>query len=179
MENIKGKKTGEKSQVIFDNNTVTDPNLICEMFNKYFLDSIKTIIDTVKTNIQADNIDPLLHVETAANRFTNCKRLTMTYLKEIINLIPNKNSSMDDISIKILKLSFEVIGNRLLDTLDVSLSEGSVPDKWKISTVIPIEKVVNTVKAEEFRPINMLPSYEKVLEIVVKEELLDFIENNK
>lgn len=177
-EIVKGKKTEDKSHIIFENNIVTDPNLICEMFNKYFLDSIKTIINTVKMNIQVDNIDPLCHVETAANKFTNFKRLTMAHLKDIINSIPNKNSSTDDISIKILKLSFEVVGNRLLDILNTSLSEGSVPDKWKISTVIPIEKVVNTFKAEEFRPINMLPSYEKVLEIVVKEELLDFIENN-
>ena len=47
-----------------------------------------------------------------------------------------------------------------------------VPEIWKISTVVPIEKIKNTTRPEELRPINTLPSDEKILESIVKEQLL-------
>jgi hypothetical protein len=44
--------------------------------------------------------------------------------------------------------------------------------------VIPIPKVANTKKCEEFRPINMLSNLEKILEIVVKEQLVQYLDEN-
>jgi hypothetical protein len=52
------------------------------------------------------------------------------------------------------------------------------PSAFKTSTVIPIQKVPNTIKSEEFRPINMLPVYEKTMECIVKEQLSAFFEAN-
>ena len=43
---------------------------------------------------------------------------------------------------------------------------------------MPIEKIDNTILYNEFRPINILPPYKKLLEIIVKEQLLVFIEVN-
>jgi hypothetical protein len=39
-------------------------------------------------------------------------------------------------------------------------------------------KVKGTIKCEEFRPINMLLLEEKIIEHIVKEQLLAFVENN-
>jgi hypothetical protein len=44
--------------------------------------------------------------------------------------------------------------------------------------VIPIQKVSKTMKSDEFRPINMLPVYEKAMESVVKDQLSAFIDEN-
>jgi hypothetical protein len=33
------------------------------------------------------------------------------------------------------------------------------PEKWKKSTIVPIQKVSGTKKLQEFRPINILPAY--------------------
>lgn len=60
-----------------------------------------------------------------------------------------------------------------------SLEKGIFPESWKTSTVIPIPKVTNTKRAAEFRPINKLPTYEKILEEIVKKQLNEFIETNK
>jgi len=48
------------------------------------------------------------------------------------------------------------------------LQESVVPERWKEATVIPIPKVMGTIRVNEFRPINKLPIYEKVLEMVVQ-----------
>ena len=49
------------------------------------------------------------------------------------------------------------------------------PEIWKISAVVPIEKIINTTRPEELRSINTLPSDEKILESIVKEQLLEYL----
>lgn len=41
---------------------------------------------------------------------------------------------------------------------------------------MPTPKVPGTIKCNEFRPVNMLPTYEKVLEAVIKEQLENYVE---
>ena len=65
----------------------------------------------------------------------------------------------------------ELVGNILLEIINKSLETGIFPDNWKESMVTPIENVKNTNKCEEYRPINSLKTFEKVLEIVVKQQL--------
>lgn len=54
---------------------------------------------------------------------------------------------------------------------------GEFPSSWKKSLVVPLPKVAQSKRPEDRRPINMLPLYEKVLELVVKEQLCEFLEN--
>jgi hypothetical protein len=53
------------------------------------------------------------------------------------------------------------------------------PEKWKKSTIVPIQKVSGTKKLQKFRPINILPAYEKVLEPAVKTQFMNYLERNK
>jgi len=43
---------------------------------------------------------------------------------------------------------------------------------------MPIPKIDKAKKANEYRPINVLPTFEKVLELVVKEQLEMYLETN-
>ena len=55
---------------------------------------------------------------------------------------------------KILKSSFQRIGDRYLQLINDSLNTGTFPQNWKKSTVIPIEKKWNTILCgEKFRPL--------------------------
>ena len=65
-----------------------------------------------------------------------------------------------------------------MDVINCSLDTGTVPQNWKKSTVVPVEKITNTILCNEHRPLNMLPPYEKLLEIIVKDQLLEYIENS-
>lgn len=73
---------------------------------------------------------------------------------------------------------YATIGQIILNLINTSLDTGKVPSQLKISTIVPIQKVNNTIKSEEFRPVNTLPSIEKVLELVVYEQLLEHVNNN-
>lgn len=59
-----------------------------------------------------------------------------------------------------------------------SLLFGVFPSLLKQSPVVPIRKVAGTVKLNEYRPINMLPCFEKLMEKVVFQQLNEFIEQN-
>jgi UDP-glucose 6-dehydrogenase len=54
-----------------------------------------------------------------------------------------------------------------VDIINQSFDEGVFPSAFK--TVIPIQKMPKIIKSDEFRPINMLPVYEKAMESVVKD----------
>lgn len=54
-----------------------------------------------------------------------------------------------------------------------------IPEQWKLSNIIPIQKIKNTIKAEEFRPINTLPPDEKIIEKYVKAQLVEYIYDNE
>lgn len=60
----------------------------------------------------------------------------------------------------------------------LSVKEGVFPACWKESMVIPIEKVKNTRRCEEFRPVNMITIESKILEKVVHTQLEEYLEKN-
>lgn len=61
--------------------------------------------------------------------------------------------------------SFEVIENRCINIVNDPLRYGIFLEKWKFTRIVQIE---NSNLAEEFRPINTVLSYEKILELAVK-----------
>ncbi|CAL1671997.1 unnamed protein product [Lasius platythorax] len=77
-----------------------------------------------------------------------------------------------------MKLVVKAAGEKICEVLNKSLEEGMFPTGWKEAIVVPIPKVRGTIKVEEFRPINKLPVYEKVLEIVVYKQLIEYLEKN-
>ncbi|XP_044598259.1 uncharacterized protein LOC123274623, partial [Cotesia glomerata] len=70
--------------------------------------------------------------------------------------------------------SFEEVTMAQVDKIIQNL-DWIMPDKWKISTVIPIQKIKDSCKAEDLRPINTLPIMEQILEQLVKDQLEKFI----
>jgi hypothetical protein len=72
----------------------------------------------------------------------------------------------------------EFIKDWFLEIINASLVTGQFPNSWKTSIVIPIPKVQNMKKCEEFRPINKLPIYENNLENIVKDQFMHYCKKN-
>lgn len=54
-----------------------------------------------------------------------------------------------------------------------------MPRQFKISTIIPISKLKNTIRAEEIRHINVLLAIERILKIAVYNQIEEYFSNNK
>lgn len=78
-----------------------------------------------------------------------------------------------------MKKVVSVAGPKICYIMNRSLEEGIFLSEWKEAIVVPIPKVQRTKKIEELRPINKLPIYEKILEIVVHNQLVSYLEVNK
>ena len=70
-----------------------------------------------------------------------------------------------------------MIGEQILSIINESLVTGVFPMLWKASKVITIPKVAvaGAVHADEFRPINIIHIFQMILELVVKNQLMNFL----
>lgn len=160
----------------FDNIETEDEETIALKFNFYFLKSIDEIVSDIKRSHEIEHTINLIDRKVLFPTFT---KIELSELKQIVKSLKNTAGVEDGISVEILKNALAVIGNRLLDVINASLESGIFPSAWKTSVIIPVPKVANTVLCEEFRPINTVPPYEKVLEIAVKNQLLTYCDTNK
>lgn len=175
-ELINGKKHYNNKSIIFESSVLTEETKIADAFNIFFINSLDNIIDSIvrvhENNYIINNI-PQINL-----KFDKFEKTNLKGLANIIGSIKKDTCDRDGVTLKIIKYAFEVIGNRLVDVINVSLEKGHFPRIWKLSTIIPTEKINNTNICSEFRPVNSLPIPEKLLEMVVKEQLLEFIQDN-
>lgn len=160
------------------NKTYSCDKKICDNFNLYFVNSIKDIANSITCNNVMPTTDLQLNIHVNS-KFCNFKLLEMKELKSIILSFENKINIYDFFNPTLLKHFFYVIGHVLLHFVNTSLDKGEFPDALKTSTIIPIPKIANTSEAEEFRPINTLPTFEKLIERAVYEQLVEYFDKNK
>lgn len=86
---------------------------------------------------------------------------------------------VDFVTPRIILDSIIVTRPTLLMLMNEMLKEGVVPDVFKESTVCVVPKTPKPTTAEEYRTINMLITLEKLMESIVKEQLIEHIERNE
>ena len=102
--------------------------------------------------------------------------ITLDQLKRVILSLPNKASPInDDIPVRILKLSFTIIGRILLRIINKSFATETVPTNWKTAVVTPLHKRGDPSECSNFRPITQAPSICKVVEKIVHEQLTFYL----
>ena len=84
---------------------------------------------------------------------------------------------MDNIPVKILKMSSYIIAPSLTAIFNMSL-HGVYIDEWKLARVIPIYKSENKSKCENYRPISILPAISKVFEREVFNQIYRHLNEN-
>lgn len=152
-----------------------------DKFNMYYIESINSIINSIQQDTpDSPNRRRILIGGGILNErcMENFRRIQIEELEKIVMDLPNKKGTDEGITSEILKTTFSAIKNEFVDLINRSLEEGICPESWKTSTIIPIPKVGKPKKASHYRPINMLPLYEKVLELVVKNQIEKYLEEN-
>lgn len=149
-------------------------NEMANIFNKYFIDSIGELLDDGVSEVN----------EVIVGKYTESElevfnRIEVEDLNRIVQKLKNKSGTEEGITVDIMKKVVIVAGTKIVHMLNRSLEEGMFPSEWKQATVIPIPKIKRTKKVNEFRPINKLPIYEKILEIIVHKQMVRYLEDNK
>ena len=160
--------------IIFNGTEEQSEQVIASNFNKYFIDSVSSINQSIDLVDEPDEIKQPININCS---FIGFHQITIEELKDICFSM-QKTAGIDNVNAKVIQDCFHVIGTDLLGLINESLRTGHVPQVWKESLVVPIQKIAGTNKSEEFRPINMLHILEKILELVVKGQLLSYLKTN-
>ena len=92
---------------------------------------------------------------------------------------PNKSPGHDNIGNFIIKSVGGEIVEPLTRIFNLSLTTGIVPEKTKIAKVIPIYKKAEKDVFSNYRSVSLLPCFSKILERLVFNRCVDFIENHQ
>ena len=82
----------------------------------------------------------------------------------IISLDTSKAKGSDGISGRMLKGTAHSITPVLTHLFNMSIESGIFPDKWKLSSVVPIPKGSDHSNPSNYRPISLLSVISKMLE---------------
>ena len=154
--------------MIHENMEYKQDTQITIIFNKYFGNSINEIISSID-DVQYEN--QMLVI----NSFLIFSAINLQDLKAVFKSI-RKKPDYTKISSNIILENWGILGNILLRLINRLLMTAVFLSNWKESMIPLIEKVKNTVKSEEYRPINTLKTCEKVIKILVKHQLNDYID---
>lgn len=100
-------------------------------------------------------------------------------VKIILSTFNGHSAGYDDIPPSLLKLSSDIISAPLAHVINLSLVTGFYPNQLKNAKVIPVFKSGDKREVNNYRPISMLPSFNKVFEKVICSRLKSYLENNE
>ena len=118
-------------------------------------------------------VDEIIETNTVLNFQTINNRDIIEILKTM-----GKKKDYKFMSANMILDGFEILGPILREIFNKSMLTGCFPSKWKETLAIPVQNIKNTKLCEEYRTVNMLPIYEKVLEKLVEKQFRNYLENN-
>lgn len=176
----KTKQNTTPSKLVTSSGQITEIRDICEYLNQYFAKIGAELASKIpKSN--RDNVDlRTSNTNTDISTLTQFKPATAEEILKIIKILDiNTSSGIDQISTKVIKsLSTEIV-DELTRCINKCLREGIFPDSLKVARVTPIYKAGSKSDPGNFRPISVLPVLSKILEKVLHNRLIDFLDNTK
>ena len=91
------------------------------------------------------------------------------------SLKSSNSEGVDCININVIKTSIDLLASPLSQICNISFSTGIVPDRLKISKVIPVFKSEDSTKFTNYRPISILPCFSKILDSAMYHRLMNYL----
>lgn len=148
-------------------------------FNNFFADSVIEIVNEIpKSDYDPLQIGGLIDSEYC-NGFFHWRETSPEHILKLVRGF--KNSSSQDVygvSIVVLKEVIDVLAAPLAKVINMCLKSGTFPNLLKVSRTVPIYKKGDPDVKNNYRPISIIPVFAKVLESIMKEQLVEFFEGN-
>ena len=171
----KDKKHTFPTYFKINNEKVSEKKQIVENFNMFFSGVGENISQKVKHTTTLP--DQYLKGSYQKNIF-----LTPVTPHEVIkttkSLKPKNSTGYDNVSTKLLQNVIEDIAYPFCHVINQSFSSGIVPEEMKIAKVIPVYKAGEENVFNNYRPISLLTAFSKVMEKLMSNRLVKFLELN-
>ncbi|BHF72776.1 hypothetical protein SprV_0401584700 [Sparganum proliferum] len=98
--------------------------------------------------------------------------------QELLKLKEAKSPGPDEIPAKLLKKLATELAEPLCLLFQASLDAGRLPPEWKTAWISPIHKSGSRASANNYRPVSLTSICCKVMERIIKRELMRFLEQH-
>lgn len=182
---IIGSLTGHEKRGIDKikiNSTVlnaTDNQLvIANEFNKFFVNVTKNLASKFSHSKNAPISN--LHRHNRISKSFFAFPITPSDIINAISSTSNKNSvGTDGIGSQLLRTCMYSLLAPLEILFNLSLTEGIFPDALKNSIIVPIFKTDDPTELSNYRPISILSTISKIFEYIIKNRVVEFLNQNK
>ena len=163
------KKDATSYVFIINREEISDPKIIANPYNDFFL-NIGCTGDDADHGYKNYLISEHLYDEFQFNL------INYQHTTSIISHIKTKYSyGYDGISSALLKTIINEITPSLTLIINQCLTTGIFPDKQKIGKIIPVYKKGNNKLTNNYRPISLLPSISRIFETAIYSQLYKYI----
>ena len=100
-------------------------------------------------------------------------------IAKIINRLKNSAPGHDEIILNDIKPFLNILIQPLTYVTNLSLMQGIFPDELKKAKIIPLYKANDPMLFNNYRPISILPLFSKVLERIMYNRIVKFINKHK
>ena len=177
LEQTKYKKSLPTTIKNIDGTTMDNPNQIAAAFAKYF----ERVPQTTKCKIPHSRfhyLDYLQKSKPIDNYLVLYDTNNIEVLKHIMKLKNNSSSGPVAIPNRFIKIIAYPLSYLLGDIINRSMRSGYVPVSFKIGKQTPVFKSGED-SIQNFRPITVCSSLSKILEKIVRERVMEFLDQNK
>lgn len=125
----------------------------------------------LNNSVQDNEVDFSQFTDTDSSFSFRC--VSEIEVHEVLSKIKCKSVGVDEIPIYFIKLVFPYISDFVLHLVNYILTSSSFPQDWKTARVVPIPKSKNVQGPEDLRPISILPAISKIVEVILKNQILE------
>ncbi len=172
------KKGSAIEQIIVDQTSFFDKNEICNKFNEYFVN----IGTKVANNIPVTNrsINSNLRKSPSGGASFWCDPICPVELAQAIESLPEKHSvDLHGQSNSFVKKIPTLIAFPLSNIYNASIDQGHFPSIYKQIKVVPVlKKGCNPLFVSSYRPIAIISIFGKILEKLMNDRLMKYLEIN-
>ncbi len=151
---------------------------VANVMNDYFANVGPNLAKKISDDNVCDDTQNVYTNVDNTNKF-DFNLVTENYvLEQIQSLSNNKATGVDNMCVKLLKLSTDAIIAPLTYLINVSLASGTFPKSWKSARICPVFKGGNNSEPCNFRPISILPILSKIIERAVFDQLYPHLDSH-
>jgi len=166
------------SKIVMNSKEFTDPVDICNEFNRYFCNVGEELVSKLPKDL-GKQLNFMNFCNPSAPHSMACESTDREELLKLIDTLNNnKSPGPDNFGPILVKEMASQIIEPLLYIYNLSFSTGVVPDKLKVTKVIPIYKKAEKCSTGNYRPISLLSIFIKLLEKLMHKRLYSFLQKN-
>ena len=163
-------------KIVHNDVLITSPIEIANIMNRSFVESVTSITNNIPHSNQMNYLNSI----EAPNTGFKFNDLDLCNLKLVVASL-NDKSFIDLVSGRTISdlMLEEKYAKLILSCINKSINDCIIPSQLKCSLISPIAKVNNPMKFDEYRPVNNLPVFDKIIETIVLEQVQQYLKKEK